>query len=93
MHVRDVMVAPVVTVKPSATVQEAAKLLLEKRISATPVLDDKGQLVGIVSEGDLLHRAEAGTERTAHGGSKHLSKMTRSPPNMSGLTAAKFRIS
>ena len=63
MLVRDVMVAPVVTVEPSATVQEVAKLLLEKRISAVPVLDDKGKLVGIVSEGDLLHRVEAGTER------------------------------
>jgi CBS domain-containing protein len=63
MQVRDVMVAPVVTVKPSATVQEVAKLFLDRKISAAPVLDDRGQLVGIVSEGDLLHRAEAGTER------------------------------
>jgi CBS domain-containing protein len=63
MLVRDVMVAPVVTVEPTATVQEVATLLLEKRISAVPVLDDKGKLVGIVSEGDLLHRVEAGTER------------------------------
>ena len=63
MYVRDVMVAPVITVKPSVTVQEVAKLLLEKHISAVPVLDDKGKLVGIVSEGDLLHRVEAGTER------------------------------
>jgi CBS domain-containing protein len=63
MLVRDVMVAPVITVGPSATVQEVAKLFLEKRISAVPVLDDKGKLAGIVSEGDLLHRVEAGTER------------------------------
>jgi CBS domain-containing protein len=63
MQVRDVMVAPVVTVKPSATVQEVAKLFLDRKISAAPVLDDRGQLVGIVSEGDLLHRAEVGTER------------------------------
>jgi len=63
MLVRDVMVAPVITVEPSATVQEVAKLLLEKRISAVPVLDGNGKLVGIVSEGDLLHRVEAGTER------------------------------
>ena len=63
MLVRDVMVAPVITVGPSATVQEVAKLFLEKQISAVPVLDSKGKLVGIVSEGDLLHRVEAGTER------------------------------
>jgi CBS domain-containing protein len=63
MHVRDVMVAPVFTVKPSATVQEVAQLFLEKRISAAPVIDSQERLVGIVSEGDLLHRMEAGTER------------------------------
>jgi CBS-domain-containing membrane protein len=63
MQVRDVMVAPVITVKPSATVQEVANLFLEKQISAAPVLDNKSELVGIVSEGDLLHRVEAGTER------------------------------
>lgn len=63
MLVRDVMVAPVITVDPSATVQEVAKLFLEKHISAVPVVDGKGKLAGIVSEGDLLHRVEAGTER------------------------------
>ncbi len=63
MLVRDVMVAPVITVGSSATVQEVAKLFLEKQISAVPVVDNNGKLVGIVSEGDLLHRVEAGTER------------------------------
>lgn len=63
MQVRDVMVAPVITVSPSTSVQEVARLLLEKRISGVPVLDSDGKLVGIVSEGDLLHRAEADTKR------------------------------
>ena len=63
MRARDVMVSPVVTVKPSASVQQVAKVLLERRISAVPVVDDDDKLIGIVSEGDLLHRAEAGTER------------------------------
>ena len=63
MFARDVMVAPVITVKPSTTVREAAELFLEKRISAAPVIDSQEKLVGIVSEGDLLHRVEAGTER------------------------------
>lgn len=63
MHVRDVMVAPVITVKPSTTVKEVAGLFLEKKISAAPVVDSEETLVGIVSEGDLLHRVEAGTER------------------------------
>lgn len=63
MKARDVMVSPVVTVKPDASVKELAKTLLERRISAVPVVDDQGKLVGIVSEGDLLHRAEAETQR------------------------------
>ena len=61
MKARDVMAAPVVTVKPSESVKEVALLLLENRISAVPVVDE-GKVVGIVSEGDLMHRSEAGTE-------------------------------
>ena len=63
MKARDVMVSPVVTVKPYSSVKEVAKTLVEKCISAVPVTDDSGKLVGIVSEGDLMHRSEAGTER------------------------------
>jgi CBS domain-containing protein len=63
MRARDVMVTPVVTVKPSSSVREAAKIFLERRISAVPVVDEEGKLVGIISEGDLLHRSESGTER------------------------------
>ena len=63
MKARDVMVSPVITVKPNASVPEVARTLLDSRISAVPVVDDKGKLVGIVSEGDLIHRQEAGTEK------------------------------
>lgn len=63
MKARDVMVSPVITVKPSASVGEVAETFVKYRISAVPVLDDQNRLVGIVSEGDLLHRAEAGTQR------------------------------
>jgi CBS domain-containing protein len=44
-------------------VQTLATLLSERGISGAPVVDSSGRLVGIVSEGDLLHRAELGTER------------------------------
>jgi CBS domain-containing protein len=63
MQARDVMVSPVITARNSATVREVAKILLEKRISAVPVVDTVGKLVGIVTESDLIRRAEAGTER------------------------------
>jgi CBS domain-containing protein len=63
MKARDVMVSPVITTKPSASVKEVAHILLTHRISAVPVVDDAGKLVGIVSEGDLMRRADLGTER------------------------------
>jgi len=63
MKARDVMVSPVITVRPSASVREVAKILLQHRISAVPVIDEGNKLVGIISEGDLMHRFEAGTER------------------------------
>ncbi len=63
MKAQDVMVSPVITVGEGATVREAAKVLLERRISGVPVVDGAGKLVGMVTEGDLMHRAEAGTER------------------------------
>jgi len=53
----------VITVGEDASVHEAAKLLAEHAISAVPVVDRDKRVVGMVSEGDLLHRAETGTER------------------------------
>jgi CBS domain-containing protein len=63
MNASDVMVSNVITVGPEATVEEIAETLLAKRISAVPVVDERGALIGIVSEGDLIHRVETGTER------------------------------
>jgi CBS domain-containing protein len=63
MKASDVMVSQVITVGPDTTVHEIANILLSNRISAVPVVDDLGALIGIVSEGDLIHRVEAGSER------------------------------
>jgi CBS domain-containing protein len=63
MKARDVMVAPVITAKPSSSIKDVAEMMVEKRISGLPVVDDHGKLVGIISEGDLMHRVEARTER------------------------------
>jgi len=57
----DVMTTDVITVDPDTTVQSFANLLAERGISGAPVVDSNGGLIGIVSEGDLLHRAEIGT--------------------------------
>ncbi|MBN3751867.1 CBS domain-containing protein [Paraburkholderia sp. Tr-20389] len=58
----DVMTPSVICAQPDMTVQEAAKRLVDNGISGMPVVDASGALVGIVSEGDLLHRVETGTE-------------------------------
>ena len=63
MKAADVMVSQVITVRRDTPVQEIANILLTRRISAVPVVDDSGALIGIVSEGDLIHRVEVGTER------------------------------
>ena len=63
MRAMDVMTTDVISVNPDTTVQALATLLAERGISGAPVVDSSGRLVGIVSEGDLLHRAEIGTAR------------------------------
>jgi CBS domain-containing protein len=63
MRAMDVMTTHVITVGPDASVQDLAMLLSERGISGVPVIDAGNQLIGIVSEGDLLHRTETGTER------------------------------
>jgi CBS domain-containing protein len=58
MMVRDFMTRPVIALGPEASVAEAAKLMLQHRISGLPVVDSAHKLVGIVSEHDLLRRGE-----------------------------------
>jgi len=62
MRAMDVMTTAVVTVSPDSTVQDLAKLMSDRGISGVPVVEN-ARLIGIVSEGDLLQRAETGTER------------------------------
>ncbi len=54
MKVRDFMITKVITIKPSATVKELLELLTTNRIGGVPVVDDRGHLTGIVSDGDVL---------------------------------------
>jgi CBS domain-containing protein len=61
MKANDVMVTNVITVGLDASIEDVAHLLLTHRISAVPVVGQRGELVGIISEGDLIRRAELGT--------------------------------
>ena len=63
MRAVEVMTTKVITVGENASVAEVAKLLAERGISAVPVVDKDHRVIGMVSEGDLLHRTETGTEK------------------------------
>lgn len=63
MIASDIMTAPVKSIRPDATIDEAIATLLSARVSGLPVTDEHGRLVGLVSEGDFLHRAEIGTAK------------------------------
>src|SRR5215831_234902 len=63
MQVKDVMTPNVLSVVSDASISAAARLMLQNRISGLPVVDKSGKLAGIVTEGDLLRRAEIGTQR------------------------------
>lgn len=63
MRAADIMTRDVITVAPGDSVRDAAQILLKNRISAMPVLDAEGKLIGVVSEGDLMRRAEIGTDK------------------------------
>ena len=61
MKAADVMVRDVVTIGPEESVARAARLMTENDVSALPVVDADGRLVGIISEADLLRREEIDT--------------------------------
>lgn len=63
MKAADLMTSFVVAVTPDATIEYAAQLMLQHRISGLPVTDSDGAVLGIVTESDLLRRAETGTDK------------------------------
>jgi len=62
MKASEVMTKRVISIASNASVAEAIRAMLKNHISGLPVVNRGGKLVGIISEGDLLHRQEIGTE-------------------------------
>jgi CBS domain-containing protein len=60
MKVAEVMTHSVVTTTPETTIEEVARVMIQHRIGGVPVVITGGTIVGIVTEGDLLRRAEFG---------------------------------
>jgi CBS domain-containing protein len=63
MRADQIMTRGVITVEPDASIVEAANRMLAHHISALPVVSAAGELIGIISEGDFIRRAEIGTQR------------------------------
>jgi CBS domain-containing protein len=63
MRAHQIMTRQVISIAADASIVDAANTMLSKRISGLPVIDAGGKLVGIVSQGDFIRRAEIGTQR------------------------------
>jgi CBS domain-containing protein len=63
MIAADIMTTNIITVTSRTPLREAIRLMLDEKISGLPVVDAHGRIEGILTEGDLLHRSEIGTER------------------------------
>ncbi len=62
MHAQEIMTKDVVAVSPDTPTPQIAQRLLEHKISAVPVIDSSGMVIGMVSEGDLIGRSDADRE-------------------------------
>ena len=58
MQAQDIMTRSVISATLDATVEEVTALMIENQISAVPILDEGGAIVGLISEGDLMRRVE-----------------------------------
>ncbi|MEI6295191.1 MAG: CBS domain-containing protein [Actinomycetes bacterium] len=67
LHVRDIMTVNVTTCTPNSTVADLMNIMTERRIRHVPVVNDAGELVSIISIGDIVksHVSEIDSERIA----------------------------
>jgi CBS domain-containing protein len=63
MRADQIMTQNVITIRPEGTIADAARMMLQHHISGLPVVDEAGELRGIISEGDFLRRVEIGTQK------------------------------
>jgi len=56
LKAKDIMTKDVITAEPATTIEELARVFMKHKISGAPVLDNKGNLIGIVTENDLISK-------------------------------------
>ena len=54
LKAKDVMIKDVITVAPSTTIEELARILMQNKVSGAPVVNNEGELIGIVTENDII---------------------------------------
>jgi CBS domain-containing protein len=87
MNASDVMRTPFVSIKPGAPLLQAAQLLLETNQRALPVINNNDELLGILSEGDFLHRDELGISPPAEDWLGSLLGLERTGPARARMSA------
>ena len=63
MQAQDIMTRNVIAAAPDASVEAVAALMMKNHISAVPILDAEGKVLGLISEGDLMRRVEGAEKR------------------------------
>jgi len=63
MQAQDIMTKKVVSAAPDSTVEQVTALMMKHHISAVPIVDNSGAIVGLISEGDLMRRVESTVKR------------------------------
>jgi CBS domain-containing protein len=89
MRAHQIMTRKIISVTPDTSVADAANIMLQRHISGLPVVGEAGNLVGIVSEGDFIRRAEIGTQRKRGRWLKILVGPGRPPPTLCMSSAAR----
>jgi CBS domain-containing protein len=56
LKAKDIMTKDIITVKPNTTIEDLARILIKHKISGAPVVDGDGNLMGIVTENDLISK-------------------------------------
>jgi CBS domain-containing protein len=89
MRAHQIMTRDVITATPDTSIVEAATMMLQHHVSGLPVVDADKKLVGIVSEGDFLRRAEIGTGASVRDGCSSLPAPAAPAPILSTSRAAR----
>ena len=85
LTVREIMTSDIITVAPDSALSDAARILVEKRISGLPVTDDNGKLVGVVTEADFLCAMGIPCHHPSHSVWQTLENLFRLPPRTADM--------